>query len=165
MPLGRALGLLLCVPLVAAHASGCSSRRDDTSTKLHPLVVSAEAGLFFGGQVSERTDIPFELDQTRQTQGFRLSFAKPLPRAARVTWELDVPGGTDASRTTGSVSRTQRSETALVPQGAQSFEQRLTFAPTDHTGTWNLRVRFDSVVVLDRPFRLVVPTRRSRDDQ
>jgi hypothetical protein len=161
----RALGLLLTVPWLATPGIGCSPRHDDSSTRLHPLVLSAEAGLFFGGQVSRRTDIPFELDQTRQTQGFRLHFASPLPHEARVDWELDVPGGTDTSRGAGSVSRTERSDSARVPMGAQSFEQRLTFAPTDHTGTWNLRVRFDSVVVLDRPFRLVIPTRRDRDDQ
>jgi hypothetical protein len=157
--LGRHPGLLGLALLL-----GCSRDRDGSGDGLHPLVRTAQAGVFFGGQVSERTEIPFELDETRQTQGFRLTFTEPLPRAATVQWELDVPASAEGAQRAGSSSRTKRTMTAVVPTGARDFEQRIALSPTDHTGTWNLRVRFDSVPVLDRPFRLFVAARRDRDD-
>jgi hypothetical protein len=125
------------------------------------MVQNAEFGIFVGDQVSRRTQIPFELLRTRQTQGFRLTFTEPLPRPVTVRMLLDVPATAQGPRGPTSSRRTQKSAQWQVPAGARSFERPLEFAATDHTGLYNLRLLVDQSPVLDWPF-LVVPPRRTR---
>ena len=60
--------------------------------------VDARFGIFFGGQVQEREELPLVLDRNRQSHGIRLDFREPPERALRVTWEIEKPG---ASPTVG----------------------------------------------------------------
>ncbi len=39
------------------------------------LVEHASFGVFFGGQIQERDEIPFTLDRAKLRQGFRIDFA------------------------------------------------------------------------------------------
>ena len=55
------------------------------------FVKSAKLGVFYGGQVEERTDVPFELDPGKQTQGFRLEFSAPLAEDTDVDWRIEIP--------------------------------------------------------------------------
>ena len=108
------------------------------------LVSEAEFGIFFGGQVQERDEIPFELDRARQIHGIRLAFAKPLERDLVVRWELDMPGPErDAARVV-------RLGEAPLRAGQTRFEQVVPFSPGDRLGVWNVRVIVDNELVLDR---------------
>jgi hypothetical protein len=116
--------------------------------------VSAQFGLFFGGQIQQRIEIPFELDSTRQTQGFRLVFDRPIPRPTTVEWSLNYPTLRSGHRGPSNAPRAERTDRATLPQGADRFEQMLTLRPTDVFGTYDIRVQLDDDIVLDRSFRL-----------
>lgn len=137
--------------LVAVGFVGCNSAETPPPSK----VISAQLGLFFGGQIQQRIELPLELDSTRQTQGFRLQFARPLLRPAEVEWTLNFPTARTGVRGPSNSPRAERTERLTVPAGADRFEQLLTFRTTDVPGTYNLRVFVDEELVLDRPFRLV----------
>jgi hypothetical protein len=146
---------LLCLALV-----GCQLPQERAGT-----VASAEFGVFFGGQIQERDQIPFSVDRTRQRQGFRLEFAKPLAAAVTVKWELDMPGTTRAVRdVTGrrGAGRLVKLGQADARAGARTFDQELPFVPGDPLGTWNLRVTVGGELVIDRPFLVYEPVQRRR---
>ncbi|MBN2193139.1 MAG: hypothetical protein JW751_10015 [Polyangiaceae bacterium] len=120
----------------------------------------AEFGVYYGGQVQERERIPLEHDRTRQTQGVRLWFDGPLAKDIVVSWEIDMPGNTRGVRDVhGRVGRgrLQKLDEFRVPAGRSRFDQELVFRPSDPLGTWNIRVRVDGEIVIDRPFEVVKP--------
>ncbi len=123
------------------------------------MVKSAEFGVFVGDQLSRRTQIPFELLPTRQTQGFRLTFTHPLPNSMTVRLALDAPAAPNGPRGATSSRRTERTAEWQVPKGALTFERPFEFAPTDHTGLYNIRVYLEKTPVLDQPFLVVPPSR------
>jgi hypothetical protein len=118
-----------------------------------PLVRKAEFGIFYGGQVQQRQQIPLEIDQTKQKQGIHLEFFRPLARDTRVSWELDMPRRDGKGRVT-------KLDEVTVPAGRDRLDQELPFQPGDPLGTYNLRVIVDGAVVVDRPFQLVDPHAR-----
>jgi hypothetical protein len=120
-----------------------------------PTPPQTEFGIFFGSQIQQRLEIPLELDATRQQQGFRVRFGKPTLHPMTISWELDYPTARSGPRGPGNAPRAQRKSSAVIPAGADRFEQRITLTPKDYPGTWNVRVLVDNQVVLDRPFRLV----------
>jgi hypothetical protein len=137
-----------CAALALAAAMACE--RGVAAS----LVSEAEFGIFFGGQVQERDEIPFELDRARQIQGIRLAFAKPLERDSIVRWELDMPGPErDAARVV-------RLGEAGVRAGQTRFEQVVPFSPGDRLGIWNVRVIVDNELVLDRSVVVSAADRR-----
>lgn len=130
----------------------------------------AEFGIFFGGQIQERDEIPFQLDATKQTQGFRVHFGKPLTRDAAVSWELSMPRVALKSRGK-QVSEKQANagsphvkvsgqETARA--GQEGFEHVLPFKPGDPLGLWNIRIVVGNTVLLDRPFLVYDAEARAR---
>jgi hypothetical protein len=138
-----ALGLFL---VLAGSAAGC---RDP---KPKGPVARAEFGVFFGGQVQEREEIPFQLDRTRQTQGFRIELAEPAPRELLVTWEIEKPA--KPARAPGKPKRdrvTELAEARVLP-GETRFEQLLEFKPGDPLGSWKIRVDVEGQRVLERGF-------------
>jgi hypothetical protein len=133
-----------------ALATAIACEREASSS----LVAEAEFGIFFGGQVQERDELPFELDRGRQIQGIRLAFAKPLERDSIVRWELDMPGSErDAARVV-------RLGEAAVRAGQTRFEQVVPFSPGDRLGVWNVRVIVDNELVLDRSVVVSAAERR-----
>ena len=72
-------------------AMACAVACDPPAAAVGP-VARAELGVFFGGPVQERAEIPFTLDRNRQTQGFRLTFHRALSRPGEIRWEVDPPG-------------------------------------------------------------------------
>ena len=145
---------LLWAAIVAMTSSACFERSASRSAKS----TRAEFGVFFGGQVQERTKIPFESDRSKQTIGFRLTFPSPAPNGRRVEWQLDMPGDTlqvpDDRGRLGEGRVIRIGETMSRP-GEVRFEQLLELTPTDPLGTWNVRILVDRQVVLDRPFIVV----------
>lgn len=122
-----------------------------------PIVERAAFGIFFGGQVQQRREIPFQLDSTKQTQGLRVEFRQPLAQPAKVRWEIDMPGrgkrvrDHKGRRGEGRVTRVGE---ATVPSGSKRFEQPVRLKPGDSTGIWNVRIHVDGRLVLDQRFNV-----------
>ena len=134
----------------------------------HPVappseVTSAQFGLFFGGQVQQRLELPKPLSHNQSSQGVRLEFRRRLPSPTQVTWYLDHPTARNGPRGPCNAPRAIRSTSVMVPAGSDRFEQALTFEPTDPPGTYNVRVLVGDELVLDRSFR-IVPSRLEDGD-
>lgn len=130
--------------------------------------VRAEFGIFYGGQVQERDEIPLSLDAARQRQGFRLTHTPPPEQALEVRWELGKPG--QGRRVPDSQGRRARPRPVQLGRahfraGEPVFEQALPFAPNDPPGLWNLRVLVGDRVVLERPFVVYDPVERTRREK
>ena len=125
--------------LLSSLACGC-----DEPAHAPRLVERAALGVFFGGQIQERDQLPFTLDRSKQTQGFRLEFSQPLARPLVVRWEVDRPSGRGRQRLT-------ELGQAEVRAGSERFDQELPFQPGQALGTWNYRVIVDKELVIDRP--------------
>jgi hypothetical protein len=110
--------------------------------------VRARFGVFFGGEVQEREQIPLVLDRARQTIGIRLEFANPPAAERPITWELDKPVGKKATDTTRVVAYGE----ARTRGGDSVLDVPLAFQPGDRPGPWRVRVAFDGTRVLDRAF-------------
>ena len=131
--------------------------------KPRPLVSRAEFGVFFGGQVQERAEIPFQLDRSKLSFGFRIEFSEPLVREVKLAWELERPAP-------GKTSAVQRQAPARIVQlgeskarvGLPSFDQPLAFQPGDALGTWKIKVSADDQVVIDRSFVVYDAALRAR---
>jgi hypothetical protein len=139
----------------------CGCRHSDASDK---LALRAQFGVFFGGQVQEREQIPFDLDPARQQQGIRIVFSHPLTRVVHVSWEIDRP-----LRAGGAAAHARREPDRAVDRGAADvaigqtrFETLLPFKPGDALGTWNVRVLIDGRLVIDRRFLVYDPKDRAR---
>ncbi len=146
------------VTLVVMLAAACARR--PAPDDLPGPTARAEFGVFYGGQVQEREQIPLELDRTRQSQGFRLDFDGPLSREVTVSWELDMPGDTRGVRDVrgrAGRGRLVKLDEVRVPAGRTRFDQTIELGPDDSLGTWNIRVRVDGEIVIDRPFEVVRP--------
>ena len=140
----RVLLHLALAPL--ALALGCE--RPETAPP-----VRAEFGVFYGGQVQDREEIPLDLDRTRQMHGIRLEWAEPTKKPARVAWEIQKPGtGKDADA--GGLVEYGEVKTRT---GEQSLSLPLSFRPGDPLGTWRVKVKVDDKVVLERSVRVVRP--------
>jgi hypothetical protein len=153
----------LALALVCAWALGHGGGGCKQEPPRDELVARAQFGVFYGGQVQERQEIPFVLDRTKQTHGIRIDFARPLPQALRVSWELDMPGSSKRVRDrAGRIGggRLVKLQEVLVPAGRTRFDQMLPFEPGDPLGTWNIRVLVEDQVVIDRPFLVFSPAAR-----
>lgn len=123
----------------------------DKPAEAPPL--EAKFGVFFGGQVQERKELPLVIDRTRQTHGIRLDFREPPERPMRVAWEVEKPvpaKGVDAGKLV------EYGETQTRP-GELRLEIPLSFRATDRPGDWHVRVTVAERVVLDRAFKVVAP--------
>jgi hypothetical protein len=124
-----------------------------------------EFGIFYGGQVQERQQIPFEIDASKQKLGFRLQL-HPAPREALdIRWELGMPGAGRPRR--DSQGRLARPRKVVLGQarwrtGETKFEQPLQLTAGDPLGLWNIRVLVGGRVVLDRPFLVYDAVSRER---
>jgi hypothetical protein len=123
-----------------------------------PPAVRASFGVFFGGQVQEREELPLVLDRTRQTHGIRLDFRDPPERALRVTWEIEKPAGAK-NEDGGTITDYGETRTRI---GEERLEIPLAFRATDRPGAWRVRVSVAERVVLDRAFEVVQKAPPSR---
>lgn len=127
------------------------------------LVKEAKFGVFFGGQVQERQEIPFEVDPVKQQHGFRVDFNRPLTDSLRLEWQLTMPGPETRDKT----GRPRRSRSTLVGRGIARagqtrFEHAMHFKPGDPLGLWNIRVVAAERVLIDRPFTVYDAAVRAR---
>jgi hypothetical protein len=119
-----------------------------------PPVKSAEFGIFFGGQLQEREEFPFQLDPAKQQQGFRVVFKEALSEPLKARWELSRPGPIRSRDfpLANPAGRVTQLHEGTVPRGARDFEQRFSFVPGDPLGLWNIRLTLGPHVAIDRPF-------------
>ena len=130
----------------------------DTSSSRDARAPVVEFGVFFGGQVQERSEIPFVLDSTRQTQGFRIQLAEPAPHDVGVQWELEMP----APRVAGRGKTVAKLGEVTLRAGQSRLDQRLPFEPGDPLGLYNLRVILAGELVIDRAFEVYDRAARRR---
>ena len=149
--------------LVAVLALGCEPE------KPKGLLKSAKFGVFFGGQVEERKEIPFELDAAKQLQGFRVEFSEPLTTdTTELEWRIDLPKVADAApkeirarrrAPSPKTSSPRCPATTAVHAGQTRFDHATSFRPGDPLGLWTVRVVVKGKVVIDRPVEVFDPVR------
>lgn len=157
----RGLGVWLALGL--APLAACTAPNQAAAPGIH-----AEFGIFYGGQVQQRDEIPLSLDAARQRQGFRLTLSPPPQQALEVRWELGKPG--QGRRVPDSQGRRARPRSVQLGRahfraGEAVFEQALAFLPDDPLGLWNIRVLLGDRVVLERPFVVYDAVERARREQ
>ena len=126
-----------------------------------PASVRAKFGVFFGGQVQERDEVPLILDKARLSLGVRLEFESPPTVAARISWELEKPSGVD--KTGKSLGSLVDYGEARTRPGEPVLDVPLAFRPGDRPGAWRVRVALDGKSVLDRAFKVVPASETPRD--
>jgi hypothetical protein len=148
------LGFRLLLAL-AVSVSACEKPSE-------PPAVRASFGVFFGGEVQERKELPLVLDRTRQVHGIRLDFRDPPERPLRVTWEIEKPAGAK-NEDGGKVTDYGETRTRV---GEARIEIPLAFRATDRPGAWHVRVSVAERVVLERAFVVVpaTPPPRASED-
>jgi hypothetical protein len=120
----------------------------------------AQFGIFFGGQVQERREVPFELGNSKQTLGFRLEFGEPLRADTDVEWRIDKPAGLNHQRAAAHDKTSPEPERGpligkdTARAGETTFDRTLAFEPGDPLGLWNVRVVTHGKVAIDRPFEV-----------
>jgi hypothetical protein len=132
--------------LVALALAGCEKPSETPA-------LDARFGIFFGGQVQERDELPLVLDRTRQSHGIRLDFREPPERPLRVAWEIEKPS---MEKREDAGKLVEYGETKTRP-GEARIEIPLAFRANDRPGAWRVRVTVAERVVLDRAFRVVPP--------
>ena len=124
----------------------------------------AQAGIFFGGQIQNRTEWPLTLDETRQTQGFRIDFGQVLQQPAHVTWDVVRPAVKPRKHTASSNESAASSFDVTVPTGTDRFDQLVRFNDGDRPGQWKLHVFVNGTSVLDRTIQVVAKSSAGPDD-
>jgi hypothetical protein len=81
------LAALVLAALALAGLAACTAPSNAPAPGIR-----AEFGIFYGGQVQQRDEIPLSIDAARQRQGFRLTHTPPPAEALEVRWELGKPG-------------------------------------------------------------------------
>jgi hypothetical protein len=157
MSTSRWRGIALLV--VAACAFGCTPKSDPD-----PLVERATFGVFFGGQIQDRKELPFELDPAKQQQGIRVDFRAPLVRVVPVSWEIARPVSAKANKSDGGLEQVVEVGAAMARVGETRLDVPLSFRQGQVLGTWHVRVKVDARVAVERDVLVFDPReRRERD--
>jgi hypothetical protein len=136
---------LLARVLLALGLLSCTPKSDPD-----PLVERAAFGVFFGGQIQDRKELPFELDPARQQQGFRVDFRAPLTGAVKVAWEVARPLGAKAAKADAGSGEVVEVGELTAHVGEARIDVPVSFRQGQVLGNWHLRLKVDSRVVLDR---------------
>ncbi|MEO7037550.1 MAG: hypothetical protein ABI548_26570 [Polyangiaceae bacterium] len=155
----RGRALLSGAPLLALalNAIGCPAKSDPDT-----LVERAAFGVFFGGQIQDRSELPFELDQAKQRIGIRVDFRAPLTRAVPVGWEIARPASVKASRSDAGTDQVVEVGDAAGRIGERRLDIPLSLRHGQVLGTWHVRLKVDARVVIDRDV-LVFDARERRE--
>jgi len=127
-----------------------------------PLVERAAFGVFFGGQIQDRKELPFELDPAKQQQGIRIDFQGPLERAVPIAWEIARPVSSKSAKADASVEQVVEVGEATARAGETRLDVPISFRQGQVLGTWHVRVKVDAHVVVDRDV-LVFDARERRE--
>ena len=124
---------------------GCPAKSDPD-----PLVQRAAFGVFFGGQIQDRKELPFELDPAKQLCGIRIDFRAPLSRAALVGWEIARPISSRAAKSDAGSEQVVEVGNASARLGESRLDVPISLRQGQVLGTWHVRVKVDARVVIDR---------------
>ena len=140
-------------------ALGCSAKRDPD-----PLVERAAFGVFFGGQIQDRKELPFELDPAKQRSGIRIDFRAPLSRPVPVDWEISRPISARGTKSDAGSEQVVEVGDATARVGESRLDVPVSLRQGQVLGTWHVRVKVEARVVLDRDVLVFDPReRRERD--
>jgi len=148
-----AMGMLFA-PLMV----GCRGNQEPAQSS-PGLVSQARLGVFYGGQVQERQEIPRHAEAKRQAQGFRIVLARPLEHDVRISWEVEMPGSREGG--VQSLKQTKLGESTLRA-GQRQLDQLVELEPSDPLGLWNVRVMVGQELVIDRAWHVFDPRARRR---
>ncbi len=140
--LGAHLVLALALGLALP---GCPAKSDPD-----PLVQRAAFGVFFGGQIQDRKELPFELDPAKQSCGIRIDFREPLSHAALVGWEIARPISARAANSDAGSEQVVEVGNASARIGESRLDVPISLRQGQVLGTWHVRVKVDARVVIDR---------------
>ena len=135
---------VLCLAF-ALSLIGCPAKGEGD-----PWVERASFGVFFGGQIQDRKELPFELDPTKQRIGIRIQFKAPLTRSVPVAWEVARPLSAKASKGAAPVDQVVEVGDAAARVGELQLDVPLLLRQGQVLGTWRVRVKVDGRSVLDR---------------
>ena len=149
------LGLALLVLASGLGVLGCPAKSDPD-----PLVERAAFGVFFGGQIQDRKELPFELDPAKQLCGIRIDFREPLSHAALVGWEIARPISSRAAKSDAGSEQIVEVGSASARIGESRLDVPISFRQGQVLGTWHVRVKVDARVVIDRDVLVFDPRER-----
>ena len=132
----------------------------DAKPEKDPLVERASFGVFFGGQIQDRKELAFELDQTKQRCGIRLDFRAPLTRAVPVGWEIGRPLRAQTSKGDAAVDQVVEVGEVSARVGESRLDVPLSLRQGQVLGTWHVRVKVDGRSVIDRDVLVFDPRER-----
>lgn len=145
---------LPCFALVVALL-GCRAQTDGD-----PLVERARFGIFFGGQIQDRSELPFELDQTKERIGIRIDFRRPLSQPALVGWEIARPAAIKNGKSAAAPEQVVEVGDVRARLGESRLDVPLLLRSGQGLGTWHVRVKVDGRAVIDRDVRVFDPRER-----
>jgi len=151
----KPLGWLLAASLFGV--CGCQSKPEPD-----PLVERAAFGVFFGGQIQDRKELPFELDPAKQSCGIRVDFREPLTHSVRVGWEIARPLSAKASKADAGADRVTEVGEANARVGEKRLDVPVLLRQGQVLGNWHVRVKVEERVVIDRDV-LVFDARERRE--
>ena len=125
-----------------------------------PLVERAAFGVFFGGQIQDRQELPFELDQTKQRVGIRIDFRAPLAHSVSVAWEIARPLNGKAKRGDSPADHVVEVGEAAARVGEARLDVPLSLRQGQALGAWHVRVKVDGRQVIDRDVLVFDPRDR-----
>lgn len=149
---------------VCALTCFCPPLGCDRENSASDLPVKAQAGIFFGGQVQNRSVWPLVLDKARQTQGFRLEFKQALKEPAQINWEIVHPPAAVKRHSSASGDPVPSTFAVTVPAGTERFDQLIPFSDNDRPGEWKLRVTVNGTNVLSKSITVVARPGVASDD-
>jgi hypothetical protein len=147
---GLAQALALSLTLL-----GCPAKSDPD-----PLVERAAFGVFFGGQIQDRKELPFELDPAKQLCGIRIDFRAPLTRSALVGWEIARPLSARAAKNDAGSEQVVEVGSAAARVGESRLDVPISLRQGQVLGTWHVRVKVDARVVIERDVLVFDPRER-----
>jgi hypothetical protein len=119
-----------------------------------PLVERAAFGVFFGGQIQDRKELPFELDPSKQSLGIRVDFRQPLSKPVRLSWEIARPLRAKDNKAYAGAGGTTERVTEVGEAAARVGERRLDvpllLRQGQVLGSWHVRVRVEERTVIER---------------
>ena len=134
---------------------GCPSKPERDA-----LVERAAFGVFFGGQIQDRKELPFELDPTKQRCGIRIEFRAPLTRSVQVAWEIARPLTARASKGDAALERVTEVGAAAARVGESRLDVPVSLRQGQVLGTWHVQVKVDGRAVIDRDVLVFDPRER-----
>ena len=160
-PMRGSWALSTCAGLALGLAVlGCSHERDPD-----PLILRAAFGVFFGGQIQDRKELPFELDPAKQEQGIRLDFRAPLTRGVPIAWEIARPASAKAAKSDAGVEQIVEVGSATARVGESRLDVPISLRQGQVLGTWHVRVKVEARVVIDRDVLVFDPRERREHER